>query len=751
MPKNESLRQQRIGHNWRQQDVADQLGTTVTTIGRWERGDQQPGAYFRVKLCTLFGKSAQELGLIETSAAPSESAEATQAGSAPFEDISLWTVPYARNPHFTGRDDVLQHLGQQLAAKQPGEPMNIQQAVLTQAQAISGLGGIGKSQIAEDRTLSIHRLVQAVQVDQMDVEAQRTWSERAVRAVGMVFPADPQNVETWSQCLRYLEQVQACDALIQSHQLQLPEAADLLDRTGTYLREHRLYTQAESLYLHALAIREQHFGPDHPRTADSLSNLGVLYRDHGRYIEVEPLYLRVLAIREQHATPDDLALADALDNLASIYESYRQLQKAEPLCLRALAIREQHFGPDHPQTAVSLKTLGNLYMSQGRYEEAEPCFQRALAIREQRLGPDHPHTADSLNNVAIIYKTRGRYEEAELCYQRALAIRERHFGSEHLRTADTLNNVGILFTAQGRYQEAEVLHQRVLAIRERHFGPDHPHTADSLSNLSILYHEWGKHTQAEALVLRALPIHEEHLGPDHAYTAEDLETLASIYRDQGKEAEAESLFLRALQICAATLVPTSLQFAKTLHAFALLRHVQGRHHDACALYQQALVARTHVLGARHPLTIDTREHLTALLRETDRAEEATQLEGTQPETTHFLRETTFTSRREESTEQSSVVASGTGEALPVCPQCHQVGEVIKSGKNRSGSQRFRCRACQLYFTPQPATWEPDQARKAEVLALVAQGMSYRRIARQLGVHHQTVSAWINTPGPPGAD
>jgi len=50
----------------------------------------------------------------------------------------------------------------------------------------------------------------------------------------------------------------------------------------------------------------------------------------------------------------------------------------------------------------------------------------------------------------------------------------------------------------------------------------------------------------------------------------------------------------------------------------------------------------------------------------------------------------------------------------------------------------------LYFTPQPSIQHPDQVRKAQALALVEQGMSYRRIARQLGVHHQTVSAWIST-------
>jgi transcriptional regulator with XRE-family HTH domain len=150
MPRNEQLRQQRIGRNWRQQDLADQLGVTVVTIQRWERGFQQPGAYYRVKLCTLFGLSSQELGLVEGFPPPPESAtgDAAQVAGALSEETALWTVPYARNPHFTGRDDLLQQLEQRSAGEQPGQPMSIRQVALTQTQAIKGLGGIGKTQIA---------------------------------------------------------------------------------------------------------------------------------------------------------------------------------------------------------------------------------------------------------------------------------------------------------------------------------------------------------------------------------------------------------------------------------------------------------------------------------------------------------------------------------------------------------------------------------------------------------------------------
>ena len=148
MQRNEHLRRRRIGRNWRQHDVAEQLGTTVTTIQRWERGQQQPGAYYRVKLCTLFGLSAQELGLVEAFSSPPESTEVTQTKNALTAETALWTVPYARNPHFTGRDDLLQQLGHLFAAEKPGQPMGVHQAALTQTQAITGLGGIGKTQIA---------------------------------------------------------------------------------------------------------------------------------------------------------------------------------------------------------------------------------------------------------------------------------------------------------------------------------------------------------------------------------------------------------------------------------------------------------------------------------------------------------------------------------------------------------------------------------------------------------------------------
>src|SRR6202011_665738 len=57
-------------------------------------------------------------------------------------------VPYRRNLHFTGRDDLLDQLEKHLSPVGQGDSGITRRAALTQTQAIKGLGGIGKTQIA---------------------------------------------------------------------------------------------------------------------------------------------------------------------------------------------------------------------------------------------------------------------------------------------------------------------------------------------------------------------------------------------------------------------------------------------------------------------------------------------------------------------------------------------------------------------------------------------------------------------------
>ncbi|HET9920917.1 MAG TPA: helix-turn-helix domain-containing protein [Ktedonobacteraceae bacterium] len=66
----------------------------------------------------------------------------------------LWLVPHQRNPYFTGREALLEHLHHTLKTGKV--------AALTHAQAISGLGGIGKTQLALEYAYRYHEEYAAV-------------------------------------------------------------------------------------------------------------------------------------------------------------------------------------------------------------------------------------------------------------------------------------------------------------------------------------------------------------------------------------------------------------------------------------------------------------------------------------------------------------------------------------------------------------------------------------------------------------
>jgi transcriptional regulator with XRE-family HTH domain len=65
MTPNRRLKQVRELRGWSQAKVAEQIGTDATTVSRWERGLFSPTPYFRERLCMLFDKNAEELGLLE--------------------------------------------------------------------------------------------------------------------------------------------------------------------------------------------------------------------------------------------------------------------------------------------------------------------------------------------------------------------------------------------------------------------------------------------------------------------------------------------------------------------------------------------------------------------------------------------------------------------------------------------------------------------------------------------------------------
>src|SRR6266480_1062625 len=119
---NELLEFAREQRGWSRDYVAGRIGAPESRmVYTWEREGVLPHPRYRQALCTLFGRNLRDLGLVKK-------------GEIPF-----WSIPYQRNPFFTGRDDMLTQLHRILVEEKT--------VAITQPYAITGLGGIGKTQL----------------------------------------------------------------------------------------------------------------------------------------------------------------------------------------------------------------------------------------------------------------------------------------------------------------------------------------------------------------------------------------------------------------------------------------------------------------------------------------------------------------------------------------------------------------------------------------------------------------------------
>jgi tetratricopeptide (TPR) repeat protein len=429
------------------------------------------------------------------------------------------------------------HLGEHLQSVLEDE------GLLDEAIAALGAYSLIRRDPAE-KTLSIHRLVQAVIKDSLEDAEKRIWAERTVQAVERSFP-DGNNSSNWDTCRRLLPHAQRCAELIAQEESSLSEAATLLLKMAGYLKEMAWYAEAEPLLQQALRIREQQLGPKHLEVAHTLEELGRVCREQGKYAEAEPLLLRALRIKKQQLGPEHLEVAHTLEELAFLNFGQVKNTKVEQLHQRVLRIREQQLGPEHPEVAHTLTNLANLYtLRMGRHEEAKPLFLRALDIEKRRLEPDLPRMAYLFEGLGFLYWWQGERTEAESCFLHSLAIWEQRLEPNHPQIAYPLAALGNLYLQQGKCEKVEPLFLRALDLREQRLGPGHHQTVYTLDLLVSLAQTWetqGNLDKAKPLYTRVLRIREEVLGRHHPKTTETRTRLIALLRAMGRDEEAKQL------------------------------------------------------------------------------------------------------------------------------------------------------------------------------------------------------------------
>lgn len=292
---------------------------------------------------------------------------------------------------------------------------------------------------ANNKTFSLHRLVQAAAMDNLGDEKE-AWMANAIRAIAAAHPK--QGFEHWQAYERLLSHAQHIST--STHDDVKAPLSTLLNNIALFLKERGDYLTGEPLYRRALKIDEKHLGPEHPQTAIRLNNLAVLLRITYRMKEAEIHCRRALKINEKNLDANHPAIASNINNLALILQDTNRRKEAELHFRRALKIYKKTCGQNHPETATCCNNLATLLQDTNRWKEAESLYTQAINIYEKIYNPVHPETAKSLNNLASLYHEKNHPEKAKPLYLRALSIFEACLPKGHPHIECTRKNLAVL-------------------------------------------------------------------------------------------------------------------------------------------------------------------------------------------------------------------------------------------------------------------------------------------------------------------
>jgi tetratricopeptide (TPR) repeat protein len=519
---------------------------------------------------------------------PTSSVSAQQETS---QSAQAWNVPYLRNPFFTGREELLKQLHDNLTQNKA--------AALTQAQAIHGLGGIGKTQTAVEyayRYRDDYHFVLWVNAATRD--------ELITSFVGLATLLNlPERKEQDQTKI-----VAAVKQWFTTHDgwLLVVDNADDLAMAGEFLptggKEHLLLTSR------AHAIGPLASGIEVEKMDSQQGMLLLLRRANVLKLDAPlddaPLADRTAAaaiVEEMDGLPLALDQAGAFieetqSSVTDYLQWYRQRQDV-------LLQRRGGPGKDHPEPvattwSLSFERVEELnplaaellcccaYLAPDAIPERmiidgalelgtllQPVADNTLLLDEalgtllrfslvQRKGDEHTFSMHRLVQ-AILRGSMDTTKQQQYAEQIVKAVNQAFPDVKDYRNwprcqqylphaqicvdlIDTweftfseagrlLNQIGYYLDDRAQYEEAEPLYQRAITIGEKALGPAHPDLATRLNNLALLYQDQGKYEEAEPLFRRAVAIYEQKFGANHPTTRKIRENYASLLRDMSKQ------------------------------------------------------------------------------------------------------------------------------------------------------------------------------------------------------------------------
>src|SRR6266702_4540028 len=534
----------------------------------------------------------------------------------------VWNVPYRRNPFFTGREALLDELYNKFQTSSA--------VALTQSQAITGLGGIGKTQIAIEYAYlhgEKYRDVLWVKAASSDtlvtdftaLAALLHLPEQNEQDQDVIVMAIKRWLATHNDWLLVMDNVDDLNAIYKF----LPT----LERSNGHIL---LTTRAFATGQMATSIVIEKMTEEEGTT--------LLLRRSGVLVPTTPTSeiteAERVGTKSIYLELDGLPLA--LDQAGAYIEEtgcglsgYLELYRTQRIAL----LRERgSFSFDHPESVATTFTL-NFHrlvqatlkdeMDQQTQSQWAEYAVRSVSRSFPFASPETlnacqsylPHAyvceklieqwqIDRMESAGLLYRTgryfrvRARYNEAEPLYQKALILCEKVKGLENLGVASILSSLAKLYQEQGKYAQAESFYKQALKIRKRDLRPEDSTIAINLKDLGGLYQQQGKYAQAESFYKQALKIQKKALGARHHEVGVILNDLGILYQAQGKYAAAETNYQQSLEIKAQE--PETVNLSSVLSNLANAYNAQGRYAEAEPIARRALTIIERILGPEHP-------------------------------------------------------------------------------------------------------------------------------------------------------
>ena len=546
----------------------------------------------------------------------------------PLPAERVWNVPFPHNPFFTGREDILAqlhanfHIGYTNALFRP--------------QAINGLGGIGKTQIAVEYAHHYHQSYTAVLWVRAESQETLISSYNEIASLLKLPEREAQEQDTI---------IQSVKRWLHTHQgwLLLVDNADELEYLPPFLPTviggHLLITTRASDLSHlgvgvAHSLVVETFSPEQG-TRFLLQRAGLLALD--AELALAPSQDRIVA---QQISQELGGLPLALDQAGAYIKAttsdlatYQQLYQQHRIRL----LKERR-GRDHPEPVATTWSLSFQRVEEKSLEAADLlrlcAYLSPHTIPEAILTKGTAHIGPHMVSVgADLYMFNGAIETLQ-AYSLLVRNSQTHSVSVH-QLVQTVVRESMTTEEKKRWKQ-----WAVLAVNEAQPNVQDvaqwnvceqwlPHALicaywieqeqiQSEESTSLLYtagyylNDRARYAEAEPLLERVLAICEQELGAMHPNTATILNNLATLYNNQGKYATAEPLYLRALAICEQQFGTMHPSTASSLNNLAALYKYQGKYAEAEPLLERALAICEQQFGTMHPSITATLNNLAGL-------------------------------------------------------------------------------------------------------------------------------------------